>query len=72
MSAPRYLYVSKHKLLEKIFEKEFINVDSIIPYDKEEELDSKIKMPLYLVPLVPIILINGCIGVATGYSTKIA
>lgn len=51
-----------------IFEKEYLD---ILEYDEEDKLDSN-PTPKYLVPLIPLILINGANGIAVGYSTYIA
>ena len=58
--------------MNKIFESEF---NSVLCSNEEEDFenqDAKKKLPYYFIPLLPMILINGCRGIATGFSTTIA
>ena len=58
--------------MNNIFENEF---NDILRKNEEEEFenhDAKKQMPYHFVPLLPLILINGCRGIATGFSTYIA
>lgn len=58
--------------MESLFESEFT---AILRKNEEEEFenqDAKKQMPYHFVPLMPLVLINGCRGIATGFSTYIA
>jgi len=64
-SSPRYIYTIISKLCKLIF-KEIDN--EILNYLNEDGLSIE---PDYYVPIIPMILVNGAIGIGTGYSTNI-
>lgn len=57
-AAPRYIYTKPHKILKYIFREED---DPILIFTPEGE-------PATFVPVIPLILINGSIGIGTGWS----
>lgn len=57
-AASRYIYTKPHKILKYIFREED---DPILEYSVEGE-------PTTFIPIIPIILINGSIGIGTGWS----
>jgi len=62
-SAPRYINTRLKNLTKDIF----IPIDNnIIEYKKE---DGKIVEPIYYVPIIPNVLLNGAEGIGTGWST---
>ena len=56
--APRYIHTKPHKILKYIFREED---DPVLEYTVEGE-------PVNFAPIVPLILINGSIGIGTGWS----
>ena len=63
--SPRYIFTYKHPLFHKIIR----NEDEIIYeyiHDEGEQLE-----PKFLYPIVPMVLINGPEGIATGWSSNI-
>ena len=64
-SSPRYIYTLLSKLTKLIFKDED---NSILNYLNEDGLSIE---PEYYIPIIPMILINGGIGIGTGYSTNI-
>lgn len=62
---PRYIFTRLDKNADILFDKRDENV---LEYLEDE--GKKIE-PLYYVPLLPLILINGADGIGTGYSTNI-
>ena len=64
-SANRYIFTAKENIFEKIFNK----VDNNILIHQEFE-GTKIE-PRFYVPALPMILINGSEGIATGFAQKI-
>ena len=65
IGAPRYTEVRRAKAAELIL---YHDLD-IIPL--EENYDGSYKQPLYFLPLIPVVLLNGVSGIAVGYSTDI-
>jgi DNA topoisomerase-2 len=65
-SSPRYIYTLLSKLTKLIFKEED---NSILNYLNEDGLSIE---PEYYIPIIPMILVNGGIGIGTGYSTNIA
>jgi DNA topoisomerase-2 len=65
-SSPRYIYTLLSKLTKLIFRDED---NSILNYLNEDGLSIE---PEYYIPIIPMILVNGGIGIGTGYSTNIA
>ena len=64
-ASPRYIFTKLNLLTNKIFRKE----DKDILKFKYEE-NEKIEPEAY-APIIPMILVNGSIGIGTGYSTNI-
>lgn len=64
-AAPRYIYTYMNELTELIFKEED---ELILNYNNEED---EIIEPVYYVPIIPMILINGCLGIGYAWSTKI-
>ena len=62
---PRYIDVKLSKINEIIFPK--ID-DDLLEYKTE---DNMLVEPRYYIPIVPLLLINGCVALATGYSCRI-
>ena len=65
-SSPRYIYTLLSKLTKLIFKEED---NTILNYLNEDGLSIE---PEYYIPIIPMILVNGGIGIGTGYSTNIA
>lgn len=65
-SSPRYIYTLLSKLTKLIFKEED---NMILNYLDEDGLSIE---PEYYIPIIPMVLVNGGIGIGTGYSTNIA
>lgn len=64
-ASPRYIFTHLSKNAQKIFNKED---DEILEYN----IDDGIKIePKFYTPSIPMVLVNGTIGIGTGYSTNI-
>ena len=64
-SAPRYIYTNKSKYFDYLFKKED-NPILIKQYFEGEEIE-----PKFYLPTLPLLLINGSEGMATGFAQKI-
>jgi DNA topoisomerase-2 len=64
-SSSRYIYTVISKLTKLIFKEED---NEILNYLDEDGLSIE---PDYYLPIIPMILVNGAIGIGTGYSTNI-
>lgn len=64
-ASPRYIYTLLSKLARLVFREEDI------PVLKHIEDEGTIVEPVYYIPIVPMILINGGIGIGTGFSTNV-
>lgn len=64
-ASPRYIFTELSSITSKLFLKEDIDV---LPERLEE--GSKIE-PEFYVPIIPLVLVNGSIGIGTGYSTTV-
>ena len=64
-SATRYIFTEKQPYFDKIFKKEDndILIQQVFEGDEIE--------PRFYVPTIPLLLINGSVGLATGFSSKI-
>ena len=65
-SSPRYIYTLLSKLTKLIFREED---NAVLNYLNEDGL---LIEPEYYIPIIPMILVNGGIGIGTGYSTNIS
>ncbi|KAJ3428705.1 DNA topoisomerase/gyrase [Anaeramoeba flamelloides] len=64
-ASSRYIFTKLSPLTQAIFPKEDEQLlDYLIEDDQQIE-------PKYYVPIIPMILVNGCDGIGTGYATKI-
>ena len=64
-SSPRYIYTVLSPIVNKIF---IDNDNKILDYQHAESL--KIE-PIWYMPILPMILVNGAKGIGTGFSTEI-
>ena len=64
-ASPRYIHTHLEPIVEKIFRKE----DQ--PILNHTEDDGLIVEPDSYLPVVPLLAINGCVGIGTGFSTDI-
>lgn len=65
-ASPRYIFTFLNDIVRFIFNKED---DDILNYLNDDGMDIE---PDFYLPIIPMILINGCEGIGTGYSTYIA
>ena len=63
--APRYIGATIHEVARYIYPKED---DVLLTPNIEDNTEVE---PIYYVPIVPMLLINGSIGIGTGYSTEV-
>lgn len=64
-AAPRYTYVKKNKITEKLVYTD-INIVPLV-----ENYDGSTMEPEMFLPLIPLILLNGVSGIAVGWATEI-
>ena len=64
-SSPRYIYTLLSKLTRLLFKEED---NAILNYLDDDGISIE---PEYYIPIIPTILVNGSIGIGTGYSTNI-
>jgi len=64
-ASPRYIYTLLSKLTKLIFKDED---NDILNYLNEDGLSIE---PDFYIPIIPMVLVNGSIGIGTGYSTNI-
>ena len=64
-ASERYIFTQLSTYTRKIFQQED---DAILNYLDDDGL---IVEPTYYVPIIPMILVNGAVGIGTGFSTKI-
>lgn len=64
-ASPRYIYTELNDITKRIFNKDDLN---IVTYQEDD--GEKIE-PIYYVPILPLVLVNGANGIGTGYSTNI-
>jgi len=60
-ASPRYIFTKQSLILRSIIKEED---DPILPKSDGQE-------PLYYLPIIPMLVINGCVGVGTGFSCNI-
>ena len=63
--SPRYVHTSLNTLTRLIFPEE----DDVV-YDYKPE-EGEIVEPIYYIPIIPMVLVNGAKGIGTGWSTEI-
>lgn len=64
-ASPRYIFTSLNPLAKTLFNKEDSEIlDYIIDEDQSVE-------PEWYLPIIPMVLVNGCEGIGTGYSTSV-
>lgn len=61
-SSPRYIFAQVHPMMDKLFKDH-----DLCPPNPDDE----ILTPLFYLPVIPMVLVNGISGVATGYATDI-
>jgi len=64
-ASARYIHTALEPIVDTIFRKE----DQVLLRWTED--DGERVEPEYYLPVIPMVVINGCVGVGTGYSTKI-
>jgi len=64
-ASPRYIFTYLEPITDKIFRKEDAGIL------KHLDDDGMVIEPEYYLPCVPVLLINGCVGIGTGFSTDI-
>lgn len=64
-AAPRYIHTYLNELCKSIF-----NADDFNILNKQFDDGSEIE-PEYYIPIIPMILVNGVVGIGTGYSSTI-
>ncbi len=64
-AAPRYIFTHLASITRYVLRKED---DPILEYLEDE---GKAIEPMYFVPVVPMLLVNGCAGIGTGYSSDV-
>jgi DNA topoisomerase-2 len=63
--APRYIYTLIEKITQILFNKQD---NGVLTYMNDDGINVE---PEYYVPLIPLVLINGAIGIGTGFSTNV-
>ncbi len=64
-ASPRYIHTHLEPIVESLFRKEDT---SILEYQEDDGLTVE---PETYLPVVPLLAINGCVGIGTGFSTDI-
>ncbi len=64
-ASPRYIFTYLEGIADKIFRKED---KGILKHLEDDGLEVE---PEHYLPIVPMLLINGCVGIGTGFSTDI-
>lgn len=64
-ASPRYIFTKLQEIAFKIFDKRDSN---LLKYLNDDGIDIE---PEWFIPVLPMILVNGCEGIGTGYSTYI-
>lgn len=65
-SAPRYISTRLETIMNKIHP----SIDDVL-FERKKDDDGNDVEPVHFAPIVPMILINGCEGIGTGFSTTI-
>ena len=66
-ASPRYIFTKQNLLTSLVFR----NEDSPLLAQISEIDDGDIVEPKYFLPIIPMVLVNGSVGIGTGYSTCI-
>ncbi len=64
-ASPRYIFTSLEPIADKLYRKEDASIL------KHLDDDGMIVEPEHYLPVLPMLLVNGCIGIGTGFSTSI-
>lgn len=64
-ASPRYIFTALSKLAKLIFREEDL---PILNYLNDDGMDIE---PDYYIPIIPMVLVNGGIGIGTGFSTNV-
>lgn len=64
-ASPRYINTYLQPIVDTLFRKEDV------PILEEQTEDGSVIEPVYYAPVVPLLVINGSVGIGTGYSTDI-
>lgn len=64
-ASPRYIYTYLHPITKYIFKEEDT---SLLPPQQEEGVQIE---PLFYLPILPTVLVNGAVGIGTGWSTNV-
>lgn len=64
-AAPRYIFTELSKITRKIFHP---SDDALYKYVQDDEATVE---PEWYLPVIPMILVNGCEGIGTGWSTNV-
>lgn len=64
-ASPRYIFTKPEKYLFEIFPEAD---DQLLKYKKEDEQDIE---PIFFVPIIPLLLVNGCLGIGTGWMCNV-
>jgi DNA topoisomerase-2 len=64
-ASPRYIFTQLSDLTNLVFNKED---NQVLTYQNDDGMDVE---PEYYMPIIPMILVNGAIGIGTGFSTNI-
>jgi len=64
-ASPRYIFTNLPKLTWQIFHQDDMNLLCYL-YEEGKKIE-----PEFYVPIIPMVLVNGAEGIATGYSTNI-
>lgn len=65
-SQPRYLFSKVEDVVSKLF---CVDDDALLRYNVSDS--NRPIEPENFVPIIPLVLVNGCVGIGTGYSTDI-
>ena len=65
-ASPRYIFTALSPISKLIYREEDM---PILAYQNDDGMSIE---PEYYIPIIPMILVNGGVGIATGFSTKIA
>ena len=64
-AASRYIFTCKEKIMDSIFRKE----DDVVLI--QQEFEGTIIEPRFFLPVVPMLLVNGSVGIGNGFAQKI-